>query len=42
MFNFPNHPNWSNPNTGPNGGSFGKIQSKSDNRNIQMSLRYHF
>jgi len=42
MFNFLNHPNWGNPNTDPNSGVFGKITSKSDNRNIQMSLRYRF
>jgi hypothetical protein len=42
MFNFPNHPNWGNPDTNPRSGTFGKITSKSDNRNIQLSLRYSF
>ncbi len=42
FFNLPNHPNWGNPNTNPTSATFGKITSKSNNRNIQLSLRYSF
>ena len=43
MFNFPNHPNWNNPDTNPRSATFGKITSKTtDVRNIQLSLRYSF
>jgi hypothetical protein len=42
MFNFPNHPYWSGLVTNPTATSFGKVTSKSSNRNIQLSLRYRF
>jgi len=42
FFNLPNHPNWSNVDTDPRSGTFGKVTSKTGNREIQMSLRYNF
>jgi hypothetical protein len=43
MFNFPNHPYWSGLGTNPTSlTTFGKVSSKTGNRNIQMSLRYSF
>jgi hypothetical protein len=41
-FNWPNHPNWNNPNTDPRSSSFGKVTSKSSERNLQFALRYSF
>jgi hypothetical protein len=37
-----NHPNWSGPNTTPTSASFGKITSKSGNRDQQLALRFFF
>ena len=42
MFNFPNHPNFSSVNTNPVSAAFGKVTSKTSNRNLQLSLRYSF
>ena len=42
MFNFPNHPNFSNVGTNPVSATFGKVTSKTSNRNLQLSLRYSF
>lgn len=42
FFNFPNHPNWGGVNTNPKSATFGKITSKSSERNVQLSLRYDF
>jgi hypothetical protein len=42
FFNFPNHPNWSGVDTNPRSGTFGKVTSKTSERNIQLSLRYEF
>ncbi len=42
FFNFPNHPNWGNVDTNPRSGTFGKVTSKSSERNVQLSLRYSF
>jgi hypothetical protein len=42
FFNFPNHPNWGGIDTGPRSGTFGKITSKSSERNVQLVLRYQF
>jgi hypothetical protein len=43
IFNFTNHPNWSNPNTDPTSSSFGRITGKDNaRRDVQMSLRYVF
>ena len=42
-FNFPNHPNWGNPDTNIQSGNFGKIRgTRGDMRNLQMALRYTF
>jgi hypothetical protein len=42
FFNLPNHPNWSNVDTNPRSGTFGKVTSKTGQREIQLSLRYTF
>jgi hypothetical protein len=42
MFNFPNHPNWNNPNTDPTSGDFGRVLGKSGERNIQLGLKFYF
>jgi Carboxypeptidase regulatory-like domain len=51
MFNFPNHPNWSNPNTNgvnasayadPSNSAFGRVTSKTSERNIQLGLKFYF
>jgi hypothetical protein len=42
FFNLPNHPNWGGVDTNPTSGTFGKVTSKSGNREIQLSLRYSF
>jgi hypothetical protein len=41
-FNWPNHPNWNNPTTDPRSSSFGKVTTKSSERNLQFALRYSF
>jgi hypothetical protein len=41
-YNWPNHPNWGGPNTDPNSAAFGKVQSKSSERGMQIALRYSF
>jgi hypothetical protein len=42
-FNFPNHPNWGNPDTNIQSGNFGKIRgTRGDMRNLQLALRYTF
>jgi hypothetical protein len=43
-FNFPNHPNWNNPNTNiAAGSSFGQITGTRGNmRNLQFALKYMF
>jgi hypothetical protein len=42
-FNFPNHPNWGNPDANIQSGNFGKIRgTRGDMRNLQMALRYTF
>ena len=43
-FNFPNHPNWNNPNTNiASGASFGQITSTRNNmRNLQFALKHIF
>ena len=45
-FNFPNHPNWDNPDVNPTSATFGKVTSKgttySSERQFQFSLRYEF
>ncbi len=42
MYNFPNHPNWSGVNRNPRSSFFGKVTSKRDERQLQLSLRYSF
>jgi hypothetical protein len=41
-FNWPNHPNWNNPEINPTSANFGKVTTKSSERNLQFSLRYAF
>jgi hypothetical protein len=41
-FNWLNHPNWGGFDTGPTSANFGKVTSKSSERNLQLSLRYSF
>ncbi|MCX6638613.1 MAG: hypothetical protein NT090_26465, partial [Acidobacteria bacterium] len=41
-FNWINHPNWGGVDTGPTSANFGKVTSKSSERNLQLSLRYSF
>jgi len=41
-FNWLNHPNWSGMDTGPRNATFGKVTGKTDQRNLQLSLRYSF
>jgi len=41
-FNWINHPNWSSLTIDPASSSFGKVTSKTANRNLQLSLRYSF
>lgn len=42
VFNFPNHPLLSNPGTNPRGGTFGRVTSKTGERNLQLALRFTF
>lgn len=42
-FNFPNHPNWGNPDTNRNSQSFGRLTGTRTNmRNLQLGLKYNF
>jgi hypothetical protein len=41
-YNWPNHPNWDTPDTNPRSPTFGKIQTKSSERQLQFALRYSF
>jgi len=41
-FDFPNHPNWSTPDTNYTDSTFGKVTSKTGQRALQASLRYSF
>lgn len=41
-FNWLNHPNWGGAVTNPRSGTFGKVNGKSSERNVQLSLRYSF
>jgi hypothetical protein len=42
VFNFPNHPVLADPVVDPRNGSFGLIQSKSNERNLQLGLKLLF
>jgi predicted heme/steroid binding protein len=37
-----NHPNWNGADFNPTSATFGKVTSKSNERNIQLSLRFYF
>jgi hypothetical protein len=42
-FNFPNHPNWGNPNTNVSSGGFGQITGTRTNmRQLQLGLKLNF
>jgi hypothetical protein len=41
-YNFVNHPNWSGANFTPTSSLFGKVTSKSSERNLQLALRFNF
>jgi hypothetical protein len=41
-FNWVNHPNLGNPQSNPTNSQFGKVSSKSGDRQLQLSLRYSF
>lgn len=42
-FNFPNHPNWGNPNTNVAAGAFGIINGTRTNmRQLQVALKLNF
>jgi hypothetical protein len=41
-FNFINHPNWGSPDYNPTDKTFGKVTTKSSERNLQLSLRFSF
>jgi hypothetical protein len=42
-FNFPNHPNWGNPDTNRSSSNFGKIRGTRGNmRELQFALKYLF
>jgi len=42
FFNMPNHPNWNTVEINPRSSTFGKVTSKTGQREIQFSLRYTF
>jgi hypothetical protein len=42
VFNFPNHPNLSNPNVDPTSGAFGRVTAKTSERNIQLGVKFAF
>jgi hypothetical protein len=41
-FNWPNHPNWNGADTNPRSATFGKVTTKSSERNLQFALSYKF
>jgi len=41
-YNWLNHPNWGPVDRNPRSATFGKVSSKSSERNLQLSLRYRF
>jgi hypothetical protein len=41
-YNVLNHPNWGGATFNPTSSTFGKVTSKSSERNLQLSLRYYF
>lgn len=42
FFNFPNHPNLTNPDTNPTSANFGRVLSKAGQRNIQFGLKLYY
>jgi hypothetical protein len=42
FLNFPNHPNWSNPNGDPSSSTFGRVTGKGGNRQIQITSTFRF
>ena len=42
QYNTLNHPNWSGPNTTPTSAAFGKITTKSGNRDQQLAFKFIF
>lgn len=42
FFNFPNHPNLTNPDANPTSANFGRVLSKAGERNIQFGLKLSF
>lgn len=42
VFNFPNHPVLNNPGTNPRAGNFGLITAKSNQRSLQLGLKFLF
>src|SRR5262249_4759790 len=42
IFNFPNHPNWNNPDTNPKSATFGQVTQKSANRAMQVAFKLSF
>ena len=41
-FDFLNHPNWGGADFNPKSSTFGKVTSKNNERNLQLSLRFYF
>ncbi|MHB8655454.1 MAG: carboxypeptidase-like regulatory domain-containing protein [Terriglobia bacterium] len=41
-FDADNHPNWNGPDFNPTSSTFGKVTGKSNERNLQLSLRFYF
>jgi hypothetical protein len=41
-YNWLNHPNWNGAETNPTASNFGKVTTKSGNRELQFALRYQF
>jgi hypothetical protein len=42
FYNFPNHPNWSNPSGDPNSSTFGRVTGKGGNRQVQVTSTIRF
>ena len=42
FFNWLNHPNWGGAVANPRSATFGKVNAKNGERNVQLSLRYSF
>jgi len=42
FYNWPNHPNWNNPDGSPTSSTFGRITGKGGNRQVQMTATIRF